>query len=57
VPVAPWAAVFIAGVVVSLLLAARRHSASEVRLLLSEVDNRHPPVATTDSGDTCRFRL
>ena len=54
VPVAPWAAVFLAGLAVSLLLAARRHSASEVRVLLSEVEHRHPPVASTDSGESSK---
>ena len=42
--VVPWVAVFLAGVVVSILLAARRRSSLEVRLLLAEVQRRYPPV-------------
>lgn len=52
--VVPWAAVFLAGVSVSILLAARRRSSHEVRLLLSEVQRRHPPITSIDSNESSR---
>jgi PAS domain S-box-containing protein len=50
--VIPWAAVFVAGVAVSLLLASRRRSSHEVRQLLAEVQSRHPAISSSNSNES-----
>jgi PAS domain S-box-containing protein len=50
----PWAAVFLAGVAVSILLAARRRSARGVRRLLSEVQRALPQVSLVDANESSR---
>jgi PAS domain S-box-containing protein len=50
--VIPWAAVFVAGVAVSLLLASRRRSSHQVRQLLAEVQSRHPAISSSHRDES-----
>jgi PAS domain S-box-containing protein len=50
--VIPWAAVFVAGVAVSLLLASRRRSSHQVRQLLAEVQSRHPVISSSHADES-----
>lgn len=50
----PWAAVFLAGVAVSILLTARRRSARGVRRLLSEVHTALPQISLVDASESSR---
>ncbi len=50
----PWFAVFLAGAVVSILLAGRRRSAQAVRRLLAEVQRRYPPFSAMDAKESSR---
>jgi PAS domain S-box-containing protein len=52
--VSPWVAVFVAGTVVSIILAARLKSALGVRRLLAEVHRSYPPLYSVDARESSR---